>query len=65
MSKQEVLLLHLQEARLMGQRAGETEQELWSSVETRRLHRGPDGRAASRSGRVGQETREEGKIPIA
>lgn len=55
-------LLHLQEAGLVDQRAGETEQELWSSVETHRLHRGPDGRAASRSRRLGQEKREKGMM---
>ena len=55
-------LLYLQEAGLVDQRAGENEQELWSSVETRRLHRGSVGRAAGRSCSLGQETREKGII---
>lgn len=55
-------LLYLQEAGLVDQRAGENEQELWSSVETRGLHRGSVGRAASRSCSLGQETREKGII---
>lgn len=46
----------------MGQTAGE--QELRSSVETRRLHHGSAGRIAGRSGSVGREAREEGRIAV-
>ena len=48
----------------MDKRTGETEQELRPSVETRGLHRGPDGRIASRSGRLGQEVRQKGVTVI-
>ena len=44
----------------MGQGAGEVQQELRPSVETRWLHRGPDGRTPGRSKGLGQEAREKG-----
>lgn len=44
----------------MGQRAGETEQKLWPSVETRGIHHSSDGRPTSRIGRLGQNQRQTG-----
>lgn len=44
----------------MGQRAGETEQKLWPSVETCGIHYSSDGRPASRICTLGQNQRQTG-----
>lgn len=48
----------------MDPRAGEAAEELRSSVEPRRLHRGPDGRTAGWSSRLGQAQWEKGAVEV-
>lgn len=51
-----------QEAGLVDQGAGETEQEHWSSMAPHRLHSCPDGRTSGGGRTLGQETRERGAL---
>lgn len=61
---QQISLLYFQGSGRMDPWAGEAKEELGSFLDTRGLHSGPDGRAAGRSCRLGQDKREEGSVEV-